>query len=48
MGADIPTSCESIDHETGTVTFRNGRVVGADLIVGADGIRVNTYRLDSI
>jgi len=34
------TSCESIDYETGTVTFTNGRVVPADLIVGADGVGV--------
>ena len=38
---DIPTSCESVDYETGTITFKNGQVVTADLIVGADGIRVN-------
>ena len=35
-------SCESIDYEMGIITFKNGRVVSADLIVGADGIKVNT------
>ena len=44
--ADIPTSCESVDYETGTITFKNGQVVTADLIVGADGIRVNTHYFD--
>ena len=38
---DTPASCESVDCETGTVIFKNGRVVTADIIVGADGIRVN-------
>ena len=41
------TSCESVDYETGTVTFQNGRVVSVDLIVGADGIRVDTYLINS-
>ena len=41
------TSCESVDYETGTVTFKNGQVVSADLIVGADGIRVNTCSINS-
>lgn len=31
--------CESVDYETGTIKFKNGRTVTADLIVGADGIR---------
>ncbi|KAF9641810.1 hypothetical protein BDM02DRAFT_3273686 [Thelephora ganbajun] len=31
--------CETVDHETGTLTFKNGRTVTADVIVGADGIR---------
>ncbi|KAF9652566.1 salicylate hydroxylase [Thelephora ganbajun] len=31
--------CENVDYETGTVTFKNGRTVTADVIVGADGIR---------
>ncbi|KAF9648442.1 FAD/NAD(P)-binding domain-containing protein [Thelephora ganbajun] len=31
--------CESVDYETGTVTFKNGRTVTADIIVGGDGIR---------
>ena len=35
--------CEKVNYETGTVTFENGRTVTVDLIVGADGIRVNTY-----
>ena len=47
-GADISTSCESIDYETGTVTFKNGKVVTADLIVGADGIRVNKLCFNSV
>jgi 2-polyprenyl-6-methoxyphenol hydroxylase-like FAD-dependent oxidoreductase len=37
-------SCESVDHEKGTVTFQNGVTVKADLIIGADGIRVRLYR----
>jgi 2-polyprenyl-6-methoxyphenol hydroxylase-like FAD-dependent oxidoreductase len=41
------TSCEGVDYETGTVTFENGRVVSADLIVGADGIRVSPYSISS-
>lgn len=36
----FPTSCEKVDYETGTITFNNGRTVTADLIIGADGIRV--------
>jgi len=43
----ISASCENIDYETGTVTFKNGRVVSADLIVGADGIRMNAYPTNS-
>ncbi|KAJ7667598.1 hypothetical protein DFH06DRAFT_1182999 [Mycena polygramma] len=31
--------CESVDAEAGTVTFKNGVTVSADLIIGADGIR---------
>ncbi|KAJ3992256.1 salicylate hydroxylase [Lentinula boryana] len=31
--------CESVDPEAGTVTFKNGVTVKADLIIGADGIR---------
>ncbi|KAK1141290.1 hypothetical protein N8T08_009194 [Aspergillus melleus] len=31
-------ACESIDHETGTITFKNNVTVQHDLIVGADGI----------
>ncbi|KAK7015520.1 hypothetical protein VNI00_019101 [Paramarasmius palmivorus] len=31
--------CEWVDYETGTVTFKNGVIVKADMIVGADGIR---------
>ncbi|KAF9647651.1 salicylate hydroxylase [Thelephora ganbajun] len=31
--------CEAVDYETGTVTFKNGRTVTADIIIGADGIR---------
>ena len=40
-GTDVIFSCESVDYETGTIKFNNGRTVTADLIVGADGIRVN-------
>lgn len=36
-----PLSCESVDSELGTVTFKNGVTVQADLIIGADGIRVS-------
>lgn len=32
----------SVDYERGTVTFENGVTIEADLIVGADGIRVST------
>ena len=39
----VLTSCESIDYEKGTVTFNNGLTITADIIVGADGIRVNIY-----
>ncbi|CAK5275813.1 unnamed protein product [Mycena citricolor] len=31
--------CESVDPEAGTVTFKNGVTVSADLIIGSDGIR---------
>lgn len=34
-------SCESVDYDTGTITFRGGAKVSADLIIGADGIRVS-------
>lgn len=37
---NIPTSCEKVDYETGTITFKNGHTATADLIIGADGIRV--------
>jgi len=40
------TSCESIDYGTGTVTFTNGRVVPADLIIGADGVGVSIHPID--
>lgn len=33
--------CESIDHESGTITFKNNRTAKHDLIVGADGIGVS-------
>ena len=39
----MDASCEKVDYETGAVTFENGRTVTVDLIIGADGIRVNTY-----
>ncbi|KAA8651266.1 hypothetical protein EYZ11_006786 [Aspergillus tanneri] len=31
-------SCESVDHETGVITFKNGVTARHDLIIGADGI----------
>ncbi|KAJ4492807.1 salicylate hydroxylase [Lentinula edodes] len=31
--------CETVDSEAGTVTFKNGVTVKADIIIGADGIR---------
>ncbi|KAF9450857.1 FAD/NAD(P)-binding domain-containing protein [Macrolepiota fuliginosa MF-IS2] len=31
--------CDTVDTEKGTVTFKNGQTIQADLIVGADGIR---------
>ncbi|CAK5262676.1 unnamed protein product [Mycena citricolor] len=31
--------CETVDPEAGTVTFKNGVTVSADLIIGSDGIR---------
>lgn len=43
---DASTSCENVDYEAGTVTFKNGRAVSADLIVGADGIRVNIHPIN--
>lgn len=36
----LPTSCEDVDYEAGKIRFKNGRTVTADLIIGADGIRV--------
>lgn len=30
-----------VDCENGRVTFENGNTITADLIIGADGIRVN-------
>src|SRR4051812_26731434 len=32
--------CQSVDTDNNTVTFKNGKTIKADLIVGADGIRV--------
>jgi salicylate hydroxylase len=32
--------CESVDYESGTITFVNGVVASGDLIIGSDGIRV--------
>ena len=32
--------CETVDCEEGTATFTNGKTIKADLIIGADGIRV--------
>ncbi|TXT11274.1 hypothetical protein VHUM_02025 [Vanrija humicola] len=31
--------CSSVDYEKGEVTFENGNVIKADVIIGADGIR---------
>lgn len=33
--------CESIDHESGTITFKNNTTAKHDMIVGADGIGVS-------
>lgn len=38
-------ACESVEHETGTIKFKNGVVAQHDLIVGADGIGVSTSSL---
>jgi salicylate hydroxylase len=35
--------CKSVDYENGEVTFTNGKTIRADLIVGADGIRVSLF-----
>ena len=40
-------SCQSVDHEAGTIAFTNGRTVVADLIVGADGVKVNMLLINS-
>ena len=32
--------CETVDHETGTVTFPNGISARHDLVIGADGVGV--------
>jgi salicylate hydroxylase len=32
--------CRSVDTERRTLTFTNGKTITADLIIGADGIRV--------
>jgi salicylate hydroxylase len=32
---------KTVDHAAGTVEFENGNVVTADIIIGADGIRVS-------
>lgn len=32
---------KSLDYVNGTVTFENGETITADLIIGADGIRVS-------
>ncbi|KAJ7229020.1 salicylate hydroxylase, partial [Mycena pura] len=37
--AFIDHICDTVDAEAGTVTFKNGVTITADLIVGADGIR---------
>lgn len=36
---------KSLDYENGVVTFENGEVVHADLIIGSDGIRVSFVSL---
>lgn len=33
--------CDQVDSEAGTVTFKNGEQVKADMVIGADGIRVS-------
>lgn len=38
---------KELDHEKGTVTFENGITIQADLIIGADGIRVSLTRVRS-
>lgn len=38
---------KAIDCEAGKVTFEDGTTIEADLIVGADGIRVRTQPLQS-
>ena len=30
---------KTVDHETGTITFENGRTESADLVIAADGLR---------
>lgn len=36
--------CDSVDPEKGKATFRNGKVVSADIIIGADGSRSNVRK----
>lgn len=36
-----------LDAEAGTVTFANGATIHADLVIGADGIRVSPRILAS-
>lgn len=36
-------ACESVDHETGTIVFKNKVTVQHDLIIGADGIGVGAF-----
>lgn len=39
----VDHKCVSIDHEAGLITFENGVQAKHDLIVGADGIGVNSH-----
>ena len=38
---------ESVDAAKSTVTLEDGEVVSADLIIGADGLKVENEPLDS-
>jgi salicylate hydroxylase len=38
----LSSKVEKIDHESGEITLVSGEVFKGDLIVGADGIHVNT------
>lgn len=38
-------ACESIDRDTGTISFKNKTSAQHDLVVGADGIEVSRYHV---